>query len=246
MFKRRKDYETRQLHRLEQAIHVSFKERSLLRQAVVHRSFFNEHPELGLKDYERLEYLGDAFLGLVVAEELFRRYPELQEGGLTRARSLLVQGRTLAEIARSFDLGSYLYLGQGEEESGGRNRQLNLAGALEAVLGAVLIDRGQKAAWDLVLRWLGQRIEAIGETGAPRDAKSALQEKAQQTGLPLPEYKIVEEDGESHNRRYLMEVWLDGKLAGQGRGRRKVDAEKSAAEQALADWDAVSKQNAHG
>jgi ribonuclease-3 len=239
LFKRRNDYETRQLQRLEEAINVRFKERSLLRQAVVHRSFFNENPELGLKDYERLEYLGDAFLGLVVAEELFRRYPELQEGGLTRARSLLVQGRTLAEIARSFDLGSYLYLGQGEEESGGRNRQANLAGTLEAVLGAVLIDRGQKVAWYLVLRWLGSRIEAIGETGAPRDAKSALQEKAQQTGLPLPEYRVVEEEGESHNRRYLTEVWLDGKLAGQGRGRRKVDAEKSAAEQALSEWETV-------
>ncbi len=129
--------------------------------------------------------------------------------------------------------------GRGEEESGGRNRQANLAGTLEAVLGAVLIDRGQKVAWYLVLRWLGSRIEAIGETGAPRDAKSALQEKAQQTGLPLPEYRVVEEEGESHNRRYLTEVWLDGKLAGQGRGRRKVDAEKSAAEQALSEWETV-------
>ena len=103
----------------------------------------------------------------------------------------------------------------------------------------MLIDRGQKAAWDLVLRWLGSRIEAIGKTGAPRDAKSALQEKAQQAGLPLPEYRIIEEEGPSHSRRYLMEVWLDGKLAGQGRGRRKVDAEKSAAEQALADLDKI-------
>ena len=218
---------------LERALRTKFRERSLLRQAVVHRSFLNERPELGWESYERLEYLGDAFLGWVVAEELYRRYPGFSEGVLTRARAALVQARALEEVAAGLELGRYLYLGQGEESSGGRKRLSNLSSALEAVLGAVLLDRGPNAARKLVLRWLGPRIERLGDTGAPQDAKSALQELAQGRGLPLPEYTVVEQRGPAHAQRFTVQVWLNGELVGTGAGRRKVEAEKAAAAQAL-------------
>ena len=146
---------------LERVLGVRFKRPALLRQAVVHRSFINEQPGLNeqpgepLESYDRLEYLGDAFLGWVVAHELYGRWPSFSEGELTRARASLVQGRTLAGVARGIGLGAYLKLGQGEASSGGRDRDSNLAAAFEAVVGAVLIDRGEPAARALVLRYRG-------------------------------------------------------------------------------------------
>ena len=220
--------------KLELVLGVKFKERSLLRQAVVHRSFLNEHPELGLESYERLEYLGDAFLGWVVAQELYRRYPSYTEGDLSRARSSLVEGRRLAGVARGLGLGAYLSLGQGEGASGGRNRLSNLAGALEAVLGAVLLDQGTRPARAMVLRWLAVPMKQLTAVGAPPDAKSALQEWAQRRGLPLPDYAVKQESGPAHARRFAVQVQLEGKVAGEGEGRRKLDAEQAAAAQALA------------
>ena len=220
---------------LERALGVRFRERALLRQAVVHRSFLNEHPESGWESYERLEYLGDAFLGWVVAEELYRRYPAYSEGALTRARASLVQGRTLAEVARSFGLGGYLYLGQGEEASGGRERRTNLAATLEAVLGAVLLDRGVKVGRTLVLRWLDERMQGLSVADVPRDPKSALQELVQQQGLSLPQYTVLEETGPAHARRFVVQAWVGGQVVGTGTGRRKVEAEKAAAAQGLAE-----------
>ena len=223
--------------KLESALGVTFKERALLRQAVVHRSFLNEYPELGLESYERLEYLGDAFLGWIVAQELYRRYPAYTEGALTRARAFLVEGRSLAGIARGIGLGGYLYLGQGEEASGGRNRQPNLAGALEAVLAAVLLDQGARVARALVLRWLDGLMRELAPEGAPLDPKSALQEWAQKGGLALPSYVVKGESGPAHARRFAVQVWLEGELAGEGSGRRKLEAEQAAAAQALADLE---------
>ena len=218
---------------LERALGVRFKERALLRQAVVHRSFLNEHPESGWESYERLEYLGDAFLGWVVADELYRRYRAYSEGALTRARAGLVQGRTLAEVAKSLGLGGYLYLGQGEEATGGRSRRSNLAGALEALLGAVLLDQGAAAARRLVLRWLEGWMDQLAGEDVPRDPKSALQELAQERGLPLPRYDVIREAGPSHAPSFTVQVWLRDRNAGQGTGRRKVEAESNAAAQAL-------------
>ena len=218
---------------LERALSVRFKERSLLRQAMVHRSFLNEHPELEWESYERLEYLGDAFLGWMAAEELYARCPGFTEGELTRARASLVQGRTLAEIAREIGLGTYLYLGQGEETSGGRARRSNLAAALEAVIGAVLLDRGAITARKLVLRFLDARIDGLAREGVPRDAKSELQERAQRLGQELPRYEALEESGDAHSRRFRIRVLVNGQAAGEGAGPRKAEAEQAAAAQAL-------------
>ncbi len=218
---------------LERALGVRFNDRSLLSQAVVHRSFVNEYPQQSVESYDRLEYLGDAFLGWVVADELYRRYPGHAEGALTRGRAALVQGTNLAGIARCINLGNYLRLGLGEESSGGRQRGSNLAAALEAVLGAVLLDSGPLAARALVLRWLGEQMGQLGEQGAPLDPKSALQELAQGRGLPLPEYVVLNESGPPHARHYIVQVLLDGTLMGEGSGKRKVEAEKTAALHAL-------------
>ncbi len=218
---------------LERVLGGRFKQPALLRQAVVHRSSLNERQGEPLESYERLEYLGDAFLGWVVAHELYGRYPAFSEGELTRARASLVQGRTLAGVARGIGLGAYLELGQGEASSGGRDRDSNLAAAFEAVVGAVLIDRGEPAARALLMRFLGAAIDALPASGAPRDAKSAFQELTQRLGLPLPAYELLETDGPPHARRFTVRVLVDGVPRGEGAGGRKADAEQAAAAIAL-------------
>ena len=219
---------------LERTLGVRFGQRGLLRQALVHRSFLNEQDDPSLASYDRLEYLGDAFIGWVAAAELYARYPHYNEGALTRARATLVRGSTLADVARGLGLGAYLLLGQGEEASGGRDRNRNLAGALEAVVGAVLLDQGGEKARSLVLRWLGPRIQAMGDSVAKRDSKSALQEFLQGQGLPLPVYETVPDARDPNGRAFTVRVLVDGHALGTGEARRKVDAEQSAAREALA------------
>ena len=222
-----------ELAALERTLGVRFEERRLLREALTHRSFLNEQDDRALASYDRLEYLGDAFLGWVAAAELYARYPHYGEGELTRARASLVRGEALAEVARGLGLGAHLLLGQGEEASGGRDRDRNLAAALEAVVGATLLDRGEAAARSVVLRWLGPRIEAMGDAGAERDAKSALQEFLQGQGLPLPVYEVVSDAGEPDDRRFVVRALVDGRAMGEGTGRRRADAEQAAAREAL-------------
>ena len=218
---------------LERALGVRFKERALLRQAATHRSYLNERPGLGMESNERLEFIGDAFLGWTVAQELYARCPDCSEGDLTRARAAIVSGRSLASAARSIGLGAHLYLGEGEEATGGRDRPSVLAASLEAVLAAVVLDRGTQAGRRLALRWFGAQLDAVAAGAVPRDAKSALQEHAQREGIPLPAYEVVEEAGPSHDRRYRVSVRVGGRVAGEGEGRRKRDAEQAAAAQAL-------------
>jgi ribonuclease-3 len=221
------------LTNLQHSLGVRFENTALLEQALTHRSYLNEHPGDGFEDYERLEYLGDAFLGWVIADELYRRHPGFTEGDLTRGRAALVRGSTLADIARSFDAGAYLTMGSGEETSGGRERRDTLAAVVEALIGAVLLDKGEREAHELVLRWLGTKIDALDPAGTPRDAKSALQESYQRTGKPIPVYELVREDGPSHDKTFEVRVLIDGQELGRGEGRRKVDAEQTAAAQAL-------------
>lgn len=219
---------------LERTLGVRFNERGLLHQALVHRSFLNEQDDRSLESYDRLEYLGDAFLDWVVAAELYRLHPEYDEGELTRARASLVRGDTLAEVAREVGLGAHLLLGQGEEASGGRDRSRNLAGAVEAVVAAALLDQGEEAARALVLRLLHSRIHGMGDAGAERDAKSALQEFLQGSGLPLPVYETVSDAGEPHDKTYAVRVLVDGRAMGTGAAPRRADAEQAAAGEALA------------
>ncbi len=209
---------------------LAFENAGLLRTALVHSSYVNEAPREGLESNERLEFLGDAVIGAVVAEELYRDWPDLREGSLTQRRAAVVQGSTLARAASDLSLGECLQMGRGEETAGGRERDSNLANAYEAVVGALFLDRGYAAAREWVLSTLRPYLSAPDREKNP---KSALQEALQSRGLPLPEYRIVGESGDDHARTFTAEVVVNGRTAGTGAGSRKTIAEREAASAAL-------------
>lgn len=173
---------------LEARLGLAFRDRRLLEQALVHPSYLNENPGFPLGSNERLEFLGDAVIGLVVGLELFQRQPHLSEGELTKLRSYLVRGETLARVAGGLKLGLYLALGRGEEATGGRRRRSNLAAALEALVGAIFLDQGYEVARGFVLRAMDGEIAEVLREGVPQDAKSRLQEVLQRMGNPPPHY----------------------------------------------------------
>ena len=220
---------------LERKLGVRFKDRGVLDQALVHPSYLHElrpgQPSAAC--YERLEFLGDAMLGAAITLELYNRCPELPEGQLTKIRSFLVRRGTLAEVATRLELGPYLKLGKGEESTGGRERESNLADAFEALVGAVLLDRGFDKATDFVLRMMREELEGLLVNGVPEDPKSRLQELVQSTGAAPPQYRLVEEASSNHDGGFDVEVVMEGRVIGRGQGHRKVDAEKQAAKQAL-------------
>ena len=218
---------------LEGQIGVSFHDQRLLRQALVHSSFLNENPHFSLDSNERLEFLGDAFIGLVVAEELYQRFPDASEGALTEMRAALVRRKSLASIGKDLGLGRCLYLGLGEEAGGGRERASNLADALEALIGAALVDQGHGEAKRLVLRLLATSMERLNQAAVPRDVKSLLQELVQGRGLPTPTYQLAEASGPDHARDFSVDVLVGDRVLGSGRGPRKGDAEREAAAAAL-------------
>ncbi len=205
----------------------------LLRLALVHSSYLNENPGEFEESNERLEFLGDAVIGLAAAEELFRRRPRGAEGELTELRAGLVKRATLARAARALGLGERLLMGRGEAENGGRERESNLADALEAVAGAVFHDCGYAAARDFALDALADEIDLALTAGFEANPKSLLQELAQRLDGSLPVYSLVSESGEDHARIFKVEVTVSGKPAGRGSGRRKSEAEQEAARQAL-------------
>ena len=219
--------------RLKESFRVELKNESLLRLALVHSSYLNENPGEFDESNERLEFLGDAVIGLVVAEELYRRRPDEPEGGLTAMRASLVKGQTLARVARSLDLGPQILMGRGEGESGGRERDSNLANALEAVTGAVFQDQGYEAARGFVLKVMAEELASSSLPGHETNAKSALQELVQSMDGSLPVYRIVSASGADHARTFDVEVLVSGRPVGRGTGPRKSEAEQTAARQAL-------------
>jgi ribonuclease-3 len=223
---------SREYDELEAVLEHPFEDEALLRAALTHSSYANEHPEDPTPTYERLEFLGDAVLGMVVAEELYHRFDALPEGRLTEWRALLVCGPTLARVARErLDLGRWLRLGRGEETTGGRERETNLERGYEAVVGALYLDRGLEAARAFVERTLGPEIEAMEEAEA-LNPKGALQQLAQ--GMSeRPEYRVTSQEGPEHDRRFTVEVRVAGEVLGQGSGTSKQQAEKEAARLAL-------------
>ena len=207
---------------------------SLLRQAVTHRSYAFERG--GLPTNERLEFLGDAVLGFVVTDALYRRHPDLAEGQLAKTRSGVVSAAALAEVATSLDLGEVLLLGRGEELTGGRHKASILADALEAVLGAVHLEHGTAVAAAVVLRLVGPRLDSAQARRAGTDWKTDLQELCSAAGLGAPVYEVIG-SGPDHARRYEARVRVDGTVAGHGSGASKKQAEQQAAEQACGGWD---------
>jgi len=221
------------LGKLQTILGVNFKDESLLQQALVHRSYLNENAELRLTSNERLEFLGDAVLGFVVASELYDRFPDLSEGDLTNLRATLVRGETLGQIALSLELGEYLYLGRGEEDSGGRTRLRNLSCALEAVIGAVFVDQGFDVTRSFILNLLGDKIPLAAEDKSQVDYKSRLQHIIQSEQKITPGYRTIEEVGPDHAKVFTVEVLAGDSVLGQGSGRSKRAAEMDAARQAL-------------
>lgn len=213
------------------ALGHEFAQPDLLRDALTHRSFRNERPHLARQDNERLEFLGDAVLGMRVATLLFETFPDAPEGALTRKRAALVCEATLADIARDLDLGPALRLGRGEDRSGGREKPRLLASALEALIGAVYMDGGIDAAFAVVDRLFADRIEAAT---ARRDAKSRFQELVQARRHETPTYRLLRTDGPDHDRRFTVALEVGGETVAQGTGRSKGDAERDAARKALA------------
>ncbi|MBM3945045.1 MAG: ribonuclease III [SAR202 cluster bacterium] len=218
---------------LKERFGVEFRDDGLLGLALIHASFANEVPGASAESNERLEFLGDALLNLVVAQELFQQHPDWPEGMLTSARAALVRTETLAGVAESLSLGAYLVMGKGEETSGGRGRPSNLAAALEALAGALLLDQGYAAARRFVLAALDVGMREVADAPPPQNAKSMLQELVQSMGMPPPVYDIVEISGRDHAREFTAEVRVDDEVKGRGSGPRKALAEQQAAEQAL-------------
>jgi len=218
---------------LEEKLGYRFKNRALLENALQHSSYANEHRGSGMGSNERLEFLGDAVLGFVTAEHLYKTHPDLPEGDLTRLRAALVCEQSLYEVAQKLELGKYLKLGRGEEAGGGRTRPSILADATEAVFAAVYLDGGIREVTELIHRVLldAEREEAVEERR--RDYKTALQELVQRQAHQELSYRMAGEEGPDHDKTFLAEVLLNGQLIGQGRGHSKKEAEQNAAAAAL-------------
>ncbi len=214
---------------LEAQIYYTFKDKNLLETALIHSSFLNENRNKSKDCYERLEFLGDSVLGLLTAEMLYNTFPGLPEGELTRRRAMLVCEQSLAAAAASIDLGQHMKLGKGEENSGGRYRPSILADVLEALVGAIYLDGGMEAARHFAIVFVFTAVSQVAVT----DYKTALQEKVQATNASQLSYRLIEESGPDHAKRFTVEVLFDQTPMGQGTGSSKKEAEQLAAQTAL-------------
>lgn len=218
------------MRELEEKLGYQFRNAGLLKHAMTHSSYANEHRSAGLTSNERLEFLGDSVLGMVVAEYLFTKHPDMPEGELTRTRAALVCEDSLYEVARTLDLGRYLRLGKGEDAGGGRTRPSILADATEAMLAAVYLDGGIDAVQPIIRAFI---LDKELEKAVDRDYKTGLQELVQRSPGQTISYRLVEETGPDHARVFVMEVSVDGRPVGIGRGRSKKEAEQMSAKAAL-------------
>jgi len=223
----------KELRKLEKSLHTRFRKLELLDQALSHSSFVNEMPRQRGAHYEKLEYLGDAVLELVVSHELYDSYPMYYEGQLTKLRAAVVSKTTLAKVAKKIGIGPYVRLGKGEELGGGRKRNSLLADAMEAVIGSIYLDGGLKAARAFVIRHFREEIERLDHDQHKMDYKSILQEITQSRFQTLPKYTILSEAGPPHERTYEVLLTIKDEPYATGRGRNKKEAQQIAARQAL-------------
>ena len=217
------------LQALQTIIGISFRDESLLKQTFIHSSYINENPDKSISDNERLEFLGDALLSFIVAEELYRQFPDFGEGELTEIRVSLIRQETLADIAVELKLGEYLLLGKGEEMTGGRRKQTNLADAFESLIGAIYLDQGLDVTRSFVLDRFSRQLEETGMKGIGRNYKALLQELTQAKYKRLPSYRLTQTSGPDHDKNFLVEVLLGEKILGSGSGKTKRAAEMEAA-----------------
>lgn len=220
------------LSELQSQLNIEFKDQKLLYEALVHRSYVNEHDEAASHN-ERLEFLGDAVLELAVTNYLYQNFP-LSEGELTLLRSALVKKDNLAAVAKALRLGDYILLSKGEEKSGGREKNYLLANTFEAVIGAIYLDQGYEASEKMILEFLLPTLDTIIAENLHIDAKSSLQEKAQASVGVTPTYKVIEESGPAHDRLFIMGAYINDELLATGQGSSKQQAEQAAARIALA------------
>jgi ribonuclease-3 len=219
-------------HQLEKIIEIRFKNKNLLKQAFIHRSYLNEHPKFSLPHNERLEFLGDAVLELVVTEYLYKNYSN-PEGELTNLRASLVRGQTISKVAKNLGFNDYLHLSRGEGKSTGRARDLILANTFEAFIGALYLDSGFDSCQKFIQKNLIKELPEILKKKLYTDPKSRFQEQAQERIKITPSYKVLADMGPDHNKIFTVGVFLGDKKVGQGKGLSKQEAESAAASDAL-------------
>jgi len=217
----------------EQKLNIEFKNKGLLQQAFIHRSYINEHKGTGLEHNERLEFLGDAVLELVITDFLFEKYPDVAEGRLTAYRSALVRTESISAAARGMGMNDLLMLSKGEARDEGKARDYILANTFEAFVGAVYLDLGYNAARDVIKNVLFENIESIITEGSWRDAKSYVQEKAQEIYSETPRYELVSAEGPDHDKYFVMAIYFGDKEIAQGSGNSKQKAQQAAAHTAI-------------
>lgn len=217
----------------QEKIDVIFKDEALLKNAFIHKSYVNEHRNDGIQSNERMEFLGDAVLELVVTEYLYKSYPDQPEGMLTNWRSALVKGKHLAQVGRDLGLGEYLKLSRGEENSGGRDKNYILANAVEAVIGAIYLDRGYNTSKTFIKKFILKYLEEILEKGLHIDPKSRFQEICQDKLGITPVYHLLKDEGPDHNKAFTMGLYIEKELVAEGVDSSKQKAEQVAAANAL-------------
>lgn len=221
------------LKRFQRLIRYNFKNRNLLNQALSHRSYAFEQLDLRVADNERLEFLGDAILGLAISDYIYRHFPNYQEGHMTQVKSMLVSRDTLVDLARKIGVGRYLLLGKGEAQSGGDEQPSNLVGAYEAIIGAIYLDRGFKKACKFIESQFKDELKNAFKDGAKKDYKSILQEYTLKKHKLTPSYKILSEVGPEHKKNFEVAVSIEKEIYGRGDGKNKKSAEQNAAYDAL-------------
>jgi ribonuclease III len=221
------------LDAFQERIGIRFNDVDLLKRALTHRSYINEHIEEELEDNERLEYLGDAILDFITADMLFRRFPHMAEGEMTRLRAALVRTESLALLANDCKVGESLFIGKGEANSGGRERINNLCGAFEALVGAIYLDQGLEAVKQFVIPRLTVLQADVMEEAIRKDPRSQFQEWAQAEHSITPAYRLVGTEGPEHEKQFIVEVYLGEDAVAQGSNRSKRSAAQSAARVAL-------------
>lgn len=221
------------IEKFEKKIGLNFKNKELLKRSLTHRSFLNENSSDELKNNERLEFLGDAVLELVISEYLFHEYPDRPEGELTSFRAAVVKTDSLAKISKKLDIGEFLLMSKGEEMTGGREKDYLLANAFEAIIGALYTDQGYEPVKEFLTKHLTPQISTIVKYRLDIDSKTKLQEKTQDIFKTTPTYKVIKEEGPDHDKRFTIVVKIKGKVYGEGEGITKQKAEDAAATQAL-------------
>ncbi|MFP4198792.1 MAG: ribonuclease III [Halanaerobium sp.] len=226
-------FNKKKIEEFEKSLDLNFNNKLLIQRALTHKSYPNENRRLNLKDNERLEFLGDSVLSLSVSTYIFKKFSNLPEGELAKMRAVIVSAPILAEVAKRIELGQFLFLGRGEEMTGGRERDSILADTMEAIFGALYLDQGFGTAADFILELLKVDIINVAEGNHIQDYKTMLQEVVQENGNLRPEYEVVDEEGPDHNKTFIVAVKLNKDSLGSGQGSSKKEAEQEAAKVAL-------------